>query len=123
MFKKKQTQGFPGGSVVKNPPTNAGEYRVRSLIQEDPIGLQATTHNYWACVLEPGRCDYWARVPQLLKPTHLRAHALKKEKPWQWEARTPRLESSPCSLQLENSKINEWTQLLKKSELSLLENK
>ena len=38
---KSPVQGFPGGSVVKNPPANAGDM-VRSLIWEDPTCLGAT---------------------------------------------------------------------------------
>ena len=30
-------RGFPGGAVVKNLPANAGDARVRSLDQEDPL--------------------------------------------------------------------------------------
>ena len=39
--------GFPGGSVVKNPPTNAGdkETPVRSLSQEDPLEEGMATHS------------------------------------------------------------------------------
>ena len=38
---------FPGGSVVKNPPANAGD-TVRSLIWEDPTcsGTTKPVHNY-----------------------------------------------------------------------------
>ena len=46
--------GFPGGAVVKNPPANAGDT---------------------GSSLGPGRSHMprsnYARVPQLLKPTHL----------------------------------------------------
>ena len=45
--------------------------RVQSLIWEDPTCPGATTsvcHNYWACAAELGSSDYWAHVPQLLKP-------------------------------------------------------
>ena len=48
--------------------------RVWGLVREDPICHGATKpmcHNYWACVLEPVNYNYWAREPQLLKPTHL----------------------------------------------------
>ena len=48
--------GFPGGSVVKNPPANAGD---TGLIQEDPTCHKATKticHNYQACSLEPVLC-------------------------------------------------------------------
>ena len=38
---------------------------------------------------------------QLLKPTRPRAYALQQEKPLQWEAGTPQLESSLSLLQLE----------------------
>ena len=54
-------QGFPGGSVVKNP---RAEMQVPSLIQEDPSCPRATKpvrHNYWACALESRNC-YWALV-------------------------------------------------------------
>ena len=37
-------RGFPGGSVVKNLPTNAGD-AVQSLGQEDPLGKEMATHS------------------------------------------------------------------------------
>ena len=39
--------GFPGGSVVKNPPAvqEPQEMRVRSLGQEDPLGEGSATHS------------------------------------------------------------------------------
>ena len=43
-----QLPGFPGGSVGKNPPVNAG-YTVQSLVQEDPMccgGTKPVHHNY-----------------------------------------------------------------------------
>ena len=43
--------------------------RVSALTQEDPTCHGATKpvcHNHWACALEPGSCNYWAHVPQLL---------------------------------------------------------
>ena len=46
-----QTMGFPGGSVVRSPLTNA-EDMVWSLVREDPTCREATKpvcHNYWAC--------------------------------------------------------------------------
>ena len=51
---------------------------VRSLVQEDPTCHRATQpvcHKYWTCALEPTSHNYWAHVPQLLKPTCPRAHA------------------------------------------------
>ena len=40
-------RGFPGGSVVKNPPANAGDVEmwVQSLGQEDPLEKEMTTHS------------------------------------------------------------------------------
>ena len=63
---------------------------VRSLVQEDPTCWGATKplcHNYWARALEP--------------------HAVQQEKPAQWEAHAPQLESSPCSLQLEKTRAQQ----------------
>ena len=64
---------FPGSSVVKNPPANAGDTG-SALVQEDPTCRRATksvSHKYWACILEPTSHNYWAHVPQLLKPVCL----------------------------------------------------
>ena len=36
--------GFHGGSVVKNPPANAGD-KVPSLGQEDPLEKEMATHS------------------------------------------------------------------------------
>ena len=44
---------------------------VWSLVWEDPTCCGATKpacRNYWACTLESTSHNYWARVPQLLKP-------------------------------------------------------
>ena len=46
LWKKKWD--FPCGTVVKNPPANAGA-RIRSLVREDPICCRAAkpmSHNY-----------------------------------------------------------------------------
>ena len=38
--------GFPGGaSDIKNTLANAGEVRVRSLVQEDPLEEDMVTHS------------------------------------------------------------------------------
>ena len=79
---------------------------VRFLIQEDPTCLgtaKPMCHNYWACALEPGSCNYWVQMPQLLKPLSPRAHAPQQEKLQQWEACILQLESRPCTQQLEKS--------------------
>ena len=48
--------------------------RVLALAWEDPTCHGATKqvhHNYWACALEPKSHNYWAHMPQLLKPVCL----------------------------------------------------
>ena len=51
-------RGFPGDSVVKNPPAHAGDW-VQSLYQEDPLEEEMATHSSilaWRipCTEEPG---------------------------------------------------------------------
>ena len=36
--------GFPAGSILKNPPANAGDL-VRSLSWEDPLEKEVATHS------------------------------------------------------------------------------
>ena len=98
------TEAFPGGSMVKNPPANAGD---TGLIPDwENSTCLATTkpicHNYWACTLELRSHNYWAHTPQVLKLPHPRACALWKEKPPQWEAHAAQ-RSSPYLTQLEKS--------------------
>ena len=100
-FKIAQKRGFPGGSVLKNPPANA----------EDPGSGpgQGRSHMPWS---------NYTQEPQVLKPEDPRAHVLQQENPRQWEVCTARLESSPLALQIEVSlcsnkgpappKINKW---------------
>ena len=48
--------------------------QVRALVWEDPTFHGATKpvrHKYQACAPEPTSHNYWAHVPQLLKPVHL----------------------------------------------------
>ena len=52
-------------------------------------------HNHWACALEPASHNFWSL--STLKPT------LCNEKPQQWEACAPQLESSLHSRQLDES--------------------
>ena len=70
------------------------EMQVQSLVREDPTCCRAT---------EPLSHKHRARALQALKPECPRACALQQEKPQQWEARAPRPESRPLSLQLEKS--------------------
>ena len=64
---KYDTGDFPGGAVVKNLPANARDMGLspgpgRSHMPEQLTSLRT---------LEPASHSYWARVPQLLKPTCL----------------------------------------------------
>ena len=52
-------------------------------------------------------CQYWAHTLQALKPRCPRDGALQQEKPPQWEAQAPQLESSPYSLQLEKAHVQQ----------------
>ena len=80
-LKKIFFQDFPGGTVVKNPPANAGD----------------TSSS-------PGpRRSHMPRTPQLLSPrattteAHVpRVHALQQEKPPQWEARALQQRVAPA---------------------------
>ena len=69
--------GFPGGSVVKNLPDNAGS--------TGSIPDPGRSHMPWT---------YWACTSQLPKPACLRACA-PQEKPPQWAAWIPQLANSP----------------------------
>ena len=74
---------------------------VQSLVWEDPTCCRATkpkSHNYWACAPEPRNCNYRAHMQQLLEPSLPTDHAPQQEKPPQWKAHAPQLESSPSSL-------------------------
>ena len=70
-------EGFPGGSVAKNPPANAGD-----MVQEDPRVSELTPmhHNRWAHT--PG-------APQ-------------QQKPPQWEARALQPRAAPTRLTRES---------------------
>ena len=55
--------------------------RVGALVRENPTCRGATKpmrHNYRACALEPASHNYWARVPQLMKPARLEPVLRKK---------------------------------------------
>ena len=79
MVSKFLIQNFPGGTVDKNPPTNAGD--IDSILGlEDSKRHRATKHMYH---------NYWAHVPQLLKPTLSKACAFQQEKSPHWEAHAP----------------------------------
>ena len=97
IFKKKKRTSLVAQWLRIHLPTQGTCVRV--LVQEDPTCRRATKpmhHNYWACALEPASHNYWARMPQLLKPAHLEPMLHNKEKPLQWEARTPQWRVAPA---------------------------
>ena len=62
-----KTMGFPGGSVVKNPPAKQ-ETQAPSLGWEDPLEKEMATHSSIFCL--DNRMDrgaWWATVPGVKK--------------------------------------------------------
>ena len=118
--------GFPGDSVIKNPPASAGDVdsvpglgRTHMLQSNtwrsfhtghgkhfsqilEVLWLAYVHHSFWACVLKPRSSNCLAHVLQLLKLACPGAHAA-PEKPPQWETQALQLESSPLSPQIEKS--------------------
>ena len=83
---------------------------VRALAWEDPACRGATGpvhYNCWAWALEPASHNYWAHVPQLLKPACLEP-VLHNEKPQQWEAHAPQWRVAPTR--------HNWRKLVHSSE-------
>ena len=95
VIKKSYQQGFPSGSVVKNPLPKQ-ETQIQSLIGKNPTCRRAMK------LMLPQLLSLYPRNQslQLLKPTGPRAHAWQQEKTLQWEACILQLESSSF-LQLE----------------------
>ena len=85
--------------------------RVRALVREDPTCCGATKpvcHNYWVWALEPANHDYWAHVPQLLKPAHLEPLLPTREATAMRSPRTETREKPACSNEdpMHKNKIN-----------------
>ena len=93
--------GFPGGSVVKNPPANARDTALIPYLGGSHMPRSNSAH-----ALQLLSLCFRARELKLLKPRCPRAHALKQEKPPQREACGLQLESSPCLSPLEKSLFN-----------------
>ena len=74
--------------------------RVRSLVREDPTFHGAS---------KPVCHNYWAHVPQLLKPARLEP-MLRNEKPWQWEARASHPRVAPLAATRESLRAATKTQ-------------
>ena len=86
---------FPGDTVVKNPPANAGDTG-----SNPGPGRSHTPWSNWACAPQLLSLRFRAREPQLLSlraattEAHApRARAPQQEKPPQWEAHTPQWEA------------------------------
>ena len=64
---KKTGEGFPGSSVVKNPPASAGDIRdVGSIPGSGRSPGRGHSNPLWYCCLENpmDRETWWATVPQ-----------------------------------------------------------
>ena len=79
---RSEPEGFPGGSVVRNPPTNSGN---TGLIP-GARGFRTTQSN-WACGPQLSILCSRAQEPQLLKPVCPRTCALQQEKSMRSEER------------------------------------
>ena len=90
--------GFPGNSEIKNLPTSS---RYTSSIP-DPGGSHIPQSNKTR-VPQLLRTYLRSWELQLLKPKYPRTCALQWEKPQQWKALTPQLETHPHLQQIEKS--------------------
>ena len=97
--------GFPDGSVVKNPPANAGDtgsipgsgrsHHAPEQLDHAPQLLSLCSRAWEPHLLSPRVAAREACTPG--------AQAPQGEKPLQWEARTPQLESNPHTTWSEKS--------------------
>ena len=78
---KWRLSGFPGGSVVRNPPANAGDMSAIPGPGRPYLPWSSKAHVPQLLILCAGAWE-----PQLLKPVHPRACAPQQERPGQWEA-------------------------------------
>ena len=86
---------FPGRSVVKNPPANAGD-KSQSLVRDDSISLgraEPVLQSPGSTATEPKSCNYLGL--NALEPMLHNKRSRHEEKPWQ-------LASNPCLSQLQN---------------------
>ena len=83
---KAPEEGFPGGSVVKNPLASAGD--ARDMGSMPGPGRSHTPWSNKACVPQLLRLRPRAREPQRRKRRSHRACVLPQEKPLQGEAHT-----------------------------------
>ena len=83
---------FPGGTVVKNLPANAGD--TGSSLGPGRSHMPVR-HNYWACALEPASHNCWSPWATTTEARAPRALDLQQEKPLQWEAHAPQRRVAP----------------------------
>ena len=78
--------GLPGGSVIKNPPLNAGN--MDSIPDLGRFPHAAEQRSQYVATTEPRSHNHWAH--------NSRACAPQREKPSQWEALTPQQRVAPA---------------------------
>ena len=88
---KRTQKGFPGGSVVKNLPANAGDTgSIPDLGRSHVPGGNSTPAPQLLSLC------FRAQEMQLLSPYVLEPPALQQEEPLKWKPCAPQLEKSPC---------------------------
>ena len=76
-------KGFPSGSVVKKPHTNAGDTNLPLILEDHTCcGTSKPVCNYWACILETAATEatcqnYWSS-PALEPLFHKKIHSNEK---------------------------------------------
>ena len=93
---------FPGGTVVENPPANAGN--TSSSPGSGKIPHAAEQLSLCTTTIEPALYSPPATTTEGSAP---RARALQQEKPPQWEVGAPQRKSSPRSRQLEKAQAQQ----------------
>ena len=113
--KSKSSRDFPGGPVLKNTPSNAGDAGAipgrRAKIPH--AAGQPVWHSCWARAPQlesPHAADYRAHVPQLEREN---PHATAREKPVHRNGEPVRHNERPCVLQ---QRLNAAKKLKKKKE-------
>ena len=96
---------FPGDSVIKNPPASTGAMGLILDPGRSHIAKEQQTHvpQLLSLCSKPGSHNCWPHVSWLLKSVCPTTRAPEQEKPLQWAACTPHLESSPHSLQADKN--------------------
>ena len=111
---------LPDGPVGRNPPASAED--VGSIPGVGRFHMpQGNQVSLWASTTQPTNHNYWVSVVQLLKLVHLEPvfsatrEAITKASSW---TTTRELESSPCSLQLEKARRQQWKPSITNNEIN-----